>query len=343
MPLGDLGRLAVAGVELVRVRLPFVRPVRTALGDLDERDALLVRVLGTGGEEGWGECSAEAAPGYWHEHTEGCEDVLRRWVVPRLEGATVGIDDLPRVPGWPMASAAVEWAVLDALCRRAGVAAAAWLGGTRTHVDATLTLGLHDDATALAPYRHVKLKVGPGAVPDALPAGVTTSADANGSLDPDAVGRLADLGLDHLEQPLPADDLVGHVVLHRLFPSLSIALDESIRSPGDVRTAAALGAADIVVLKPGRLGGPRAARAAHDLAVQAGLRVKVGGMWDTGVGRAAALAVASLPGCSVAADLSASERYFAADVVAEPARVDAAGRLAVPAGPGLGVDVDVTI
>jgi O-succinylbenzoate synthase len=103
-----------------------------------------------------------------------------------------------------------------------------------------------------------------------------------------------------------------------------------------------MGAADVVVLKPGRLGGPRAARAAHDAAVAAGLAVKVGGMWDTGIGRAAALAVAALPGCSVAADLSAADRYFGRDVVAEPAVLGVDGRLAVPTGPGLGVDVDLT-
>ena len=103
--------------------------------------------------------------------------------------------------------------------------------------------------------------------------------------------------------------------------------------------AAALGAADIVVLKPGRLGGLLAARRAHDSAVAAGLRCKVGGMWDTGIGRAAALAVASLPGCSVAPDLSAADRYWIRDIVAEPVALDADGRLAVPSGPGLGVDV----
>jgi O-succinylbenzoate synthase len=339
-PLADLGRLQVAAVDLVRVRLPMVRPVRTALGAVAERDVLLVRVRGADAEVGWGECSAEAAPGYWHEHVDGCEEVLRRWLLPRLDGASVGAADVPAVGGWPMASAAVECAVLDALCRRAGVSMAAWLGGTRSHVDATLTVGVDDDAEP-GPYRFVKLKVAPGSLPAELPAGVTVSADANGSLDPDAAASLAGLGLDHLEQPLAADDLVGHAVLRRLAPGLPVALDEPIRSAGDVRTAAALGAADIVVLKPGRLGGLRTARAAHDAAVAAGVRVKVGGMWDTGIGRAAALAVASLPGCSVAPDLSAADRYFARDVVAQPAVLDADGRLAVPTGPGLGVEVSL--
>jgi o-succinylbenzoate synthase len=336
----DLGRLRVAETELVRVRLRFTKPIRTALGVLHERDVLLVRVRGDGGEEGWGECSAEAAPGYWHEYTDACETFLRRWVLPRLDGAAVGAGEVPTAAGWPMATAAVEWAVLDALCRRDGTSAAAWLGGTRTHVPATLTLGVDDDLDP-GPYRFVKLKLGPGVRTPSLPAGVVVSADGNGTLSTDDVEALAAVGLDHLEQPLAADDLVGHVGLRRAHPGLPIALDESVRSAGDVRTAAALGACDVVVLKPGRVGGPLAARAVHDAAVAAGLRVKVGGMWDTGVGRAAALAVASLPGCDVPPDLAAADRYFETDVVAEPVTVDDEGCLAVPDGPGLGVDVIV--
>lgn len=334
-PLADLGRMRVRGVDLVRVELPLVTPIRTALGVIAARDALLVRVRGTGGQEGWGECAAEAAPGYWHEWTAGCEEVLRRFLVPQLEGAEVGAGDVPSVRGWPMASAAVQCAVLDALCRRAGVALATWLGGRRSHVDATLTVGIGDDR-AVGPYRFVKRKAAPGRVPVIGADDPPTVLDANGSFTARTVDELLAAGAWYVEQPLPADDLVGHAALGT---AATIALDESIRSAGDVRTAAALGACRIVVLKPGRLGGLLATRAAHDAAVTAGLQAKVGGMWDTAIGRAAALAVASLPGCSLPADLSGSDRYFDRDVVAEPPTVDAEGRLRVPAGPGLGIDV----
>jgi O-succinylbenzoate synthase len=333
----ELGSLVVQRVELHRVSMRFVRPVRTALGMVEGRRPLLVRVVGDDGEEGWGECSAEDAPGYWHEWADGCEAVLRELTATPIGEVT--IDDIPVVDGWPMASAALECAVLDALCRRAGVSLAAWLGGERVVVDATLTLGI-DDPPDPGPYHHVKLKLAAGQVPDLAPfAGVVVSADANSTLGPAGVAALAGLGLDHLEQPLPADDLAGHAELRRSHHALPIALDESIRTTADVERVAAAGAADIVVLKPGRLGGLRAARVAHDAAVAAGLRCKVGGMWDTGIGRAAALAVASLPGCTVPPDLSAADRYWVDDIVADPATLDRDGRLAVPSGPGLGVDV----
>lgn len=333
-PLADLGSLRVRAVELHRVDLRFVRPIRTALGVVQGRRPLLVRVLGAGGEEGWGECSAEDVPGYWHEFADASEARLGQ-----LGVGDVSVDSIPRIDRWPMASAALECAVLDALCRRAGTSLAAWLGGTRTSVDATLTLGL-DDPPDAGPYRAVKLKVAPGVTPDLSPfAGITVSADANGSLDPAGFAALDGLGLDHVEQPVAADDLAGHAELRRKVPGLPIALDESILSVADISAAAAIGAADIVVLKPGRLGGLRATRLAHDTAVAAGLRCKVGGMWDTGIGRAAALAAASLPGCVVPADLSAADRYWQRDIVVDPATLDDHGRLAVPTGPGLGIEV----
>lgn len=344
-PLADLGRLRVAAVEIRRVEMALRRPVATAHGAVRVRTPVLVRVVGADGEEGWGECAAEDTPGYWHEYADACEQVLRRFVVPVMDGADIGVADVPAVGGWPMATAAVECAVVDALCRRSDTSVAAWLGATRTSVEATITLDASEVAAGAADgpagsYRNVKVKVRPGVDVDWVAlAGRRVSADANGSLTVDGVAALAGTGLDHLEQPLPADDLVAHAALRRVVPSVPVALDEPVRSAADVRTIAALGAADVVVLKPGRVGGFLAARRVHDAAVAAGLRVKVGGMWDTGIGRAAALAVAGLPGCSVPPDLAAADRYWDDDVVVDPAVLDAEGRLTVPDGPGLGIEV----
>ena len=64
-----------------------------------------------------------------------------------------------------------------------------------------------------------------------------------------------------------------------------------------------------------------------------------GGMLETGIGRAAALAIASLPGLVLPTDLGPSSRYLVRDLTA-PFDLDAAGCLTVPDGPGLGVEVD---
>ena len=68
------------------------------------------------------------------------------------------------------------------------------------------------------------------------------------------------------------------------------------------------------------------------------MAAKVGGLLETGIGRAAALAVAALPGFAWPADLSASDRYWREDIT-EPFELDADGCLVVPDGPGLGVTV----
>ena len=62
---------------------------------------------------------------------------------------------------------------------------------------------------------------------------------------------------------------------------------------------------------------------------------------STGIGRAANLALASLPGFTLPGDISASARYWHRDVVTEPFTVDEHGQMAVPDGPGLGVDIDI--
>ena len=97
----------------------------------------------------------------------------------------------------------------------------------------------------------------------------------------------------------------------------------------------ALNACEVVSVKSGLVGGLAEARATDDVCVEAGVAAWAGGMLETGVGRAALIALASLPGFTMPGDVSASSRYFAHDVT-EPFELDQ-GRLAVPTGPGLGV------
>jgi O-succinylbenzoate synthase len=62
-------------------------------------------------------------------------------------------------------------------------------------------------------------------------------------------------------------------------------------------------------------------------------------MLETGVGRATNLALASLPGFTLTGDLSAADRFWVDDIVTRPARLGPGGTIAVPDGPGLGVEV----
>ena len=347
----------IEAVELVRFQLPLVTPFRTSFGVQDGRDVVLVRVEADG-TEGWGENVAGIEPGYSYEFVAASQLVLRDHLVPRLlsakdvTAAEVGTV-LAGVSGWPMAKCAVEAAVLDAELRSAGLSLRTYLGGTRSRVAAGVSVGLFDtiDETVAAVdgyrrdgYVRIKLKIEPGrdvdlvaAVRDHIGPDVLLQVDANAAYtlaDARHLARLDDYDLLLIEQPLGEHDLRQHAELASQLRT-PICLDESITSAATAADALALGACRIVNVKPGRVGGYLEARRIHDVCAAHGVPVWCGGMLETGVGRAANLALASLPGFTLPADLSASDRYFHRDVT-EPF-VLADGHLAVPTAPGIGV------
>jgi O-succinylbenzoate synthase len=351
--------MRLEAVELRLVRLPLVRPFRSSSGTEETREAVLVRVETPTGE-GWGECAASEEPRYSPEFNGAAWMVLRDLFAPRLldaadvEAAGVG-GLLAPWKGHRMAKAAIELAVLDAALRDEGVPLASYLGGTRASVVAGVAVGIPGSLGELlelvgeyvaAGYRRVKLKVEPGwdlepvrAVREAFGPDLLLQVDANGAYVLDDARHLQQLdehGLLLLEQPLDEEDLVGHAELAARLTT-PICLDEPIRSADGARAALALGACSIVNVKAGRVGGYLEARRVHDVCAAAGVPVWCGGMLETGIGRAANLALASLPGFTLPADLSATDRYFREDVTRRFVLED--GEIAVPSGPGTGVEV----
>jgi o-succinylbenzoate synthase len=350
-PLEPLPQLAVEAVELVTLRLPLATPLRSAASHRHERTILLVHVI-SAHSEGWAECVAEIEPTYAPEHVAGATLVLRDHLLPRAWAGPTGDalalgPHLDTVRGHPMASAALELAVLDAQLRAADRSLAGWLGATASAVAPGAVLGLHDDlATLVAEADGLRVKIAPGRAADPVLAlrahvgdEVLLQADANGAFrlaDPAHLAeleRLDDAGLACLEQPLPPDDLVGHARLAQRLRT-PICLDEPITSLGTLEAAVALGACGVLCLKPGRVGGWIAARAIHDRCTELGLPVWVGGMLETGVGRAANLAVAALPGMTLPPDLDPRPRYV--PDLADSCLPGSDGLVAVPTGPGTG-------
>ena len=261
------------------------------------------------------------------------------------------------IRGHPMALATVEMAAWDMAARAAGVSLARALGGTRARVPVGIVLGLSPSLDALADavacaleegYARVKLKIAPGRDVDVLAAVRERFPDAALGADANCAYTLADaprlseldaLDLQMLEQPLAHDDLVDHARLQERMRT-PVGLDESIASERDAAAALALRSCRVVNLKPGRVGGFAASTRIHDLLRAADVPAWCGGMLETGIGRAHNLALASLPGLTLPADLSASRRYWARDIVAPEHEVQD-GHMPVPTGPGIGVEVDV--
>ncbi|WP_432827300.1 o-succinylbenzoate synthase [Dactylosporangium sp. CA-092794] len=349
--------MKITGVELRRVAMPLVAPFRTSFGIETTRDILLVRVV-TGAAEGWGECVAMSSPRYSSEYVDAAADVLRRFLVPALTaadlpGAHAVAGLLAPFKGHRMAKAALETAVLDAELRAAGRSFGRELGAVRDRVPCGVSVGIMDSIPALLDavggylaegYLRIKLKIEPGwdvapvrAVRERYGDDVLLQVDANTAYtlaDAPQLARLDPFDLLLIEQPLDEDDVLGHMELARLIRT-PVCLDESIASARDAAAAIRLGACRVVNVKPGRVGGYLEARRIHDVCAAHGVAVWCGGMLETGLGRAANVALAALPGFTLPGDTSASGRYYAADIT-EPFVLDD-GHLAVPAGPGLGV------
>ena len=349
--------MKLTGVELRRVALPLVAPFRTSFGTQTRRDVLLLRVV-TDGAEGWGECVAMADPLYSEEYVDGAVDVLRRFLVPRLAAAE-RLDAAAVAPllsafhGHRMAKAALELAVLDAELRVEGRPLARELGAVRERVPCGVSVGIMSSVPELldavggylaAGYVRIKLKIEPGwdvepvrAVRERFGDDVLLQVDANTAYtlaDARHLAQLDPFGLLLIEQPLPEDDVLGSAALARQIRT-PVCLDESITSARTAAAAISLGACSVVNIKPGRVGGYLEARRIHDLCVAHGVPVWCGGMLETGIGRAANVALAALPGFVLPGDTSASDRYYRTDVTEPFVLKD--GHLAVPTGPGIGV------
>lgn len=335
----------VEAVEGWRIDLPLIRPHASADATVARRDIALIR-LKAQGIEGWGECSP--VPGYSLETMAESWAELRD-VAPLLVGhaADPGLIADHAIPSSP--ASALEGATWDVLARRAGKPLWRFLGSKNPRVRTGAVIGLNAGTPAVAAalsdgYRQVKVKIAPGAPEECLREIVARfpelpiGADANGSYgagaDPSALDAL---GLLYLEQPLPRGRLNDHAELVASM-STPICLDEDVTSVHDVHRALEVGAADAFTVRAQRIGGA-AVMGVQALAVVDGFPLRYGGMLESGVGRAHAIALATLPGFTLPADLGASNRYFRRDVTS-PAWILADGQLVAPNGPGIGVEVD---
>ena len=349
--------------ELFLVRLPLVRPFTTSSHTKDHLDHILIRVRDQDGADGWGECASASDPYYCPETSETSWHILRDFLAPALLGATWDHPDeaartWAKVRGNNFAKAGLEMACWDLWSRARKMPLARALGGTRREILSGVSLGIEPTVEGILEqveryldqgYRRIKMKIGPGrdltflrAVRQRWPD-VPLMADANSAYSLDhpehvaALRALDELDLMMIEQPLADDDIVDHARLQAQLRT-PICLDESIHSVHDARKALDLGSCRIINIKVSRLGGLGEARRVHDLCASRDIPVWCGGMHEFGIGRAANVAISSLPGFTLPGDVSGSDKYYREDVV-EPVITARAGAIDVPwERPGLGFE-----
>jgi o-succinylbenzoate synthase len=348
-------------IELSTIHLPLVRPFRTSFGTQTSREVLIVKVTNENGTVGWAECVAMSEPLYSPEYVIGCLDLMKRFLIPALRAKeSITAEDVPVVLkpflGGQMAKAALETAILDAQLRDQGISLAKYLGATKTKVECGVSVGIANNLEALveevksyvdAGYRRIKLKIEPGWDYEAVKTirnlypEIPLQVDANQAYsrsDGKLLAKLDEFNLLLIEQPLDEHDILGHALLAKEVKT-PICLDESIISLGSAEDALALKATTVINIKPGRVGGYIESKKIHDLCVKNNIPVWCGGMLETGIGRAANLALAALPGFTLPGDTSASARYFKQDIT-KPFVMDD-GYLTVPTGPGIGIEPDL--
>ena len=351
--------MKLEAVELIRLDVPLKSTFRTSEGAMNALEVVWVHAITDVGE-GWAECAANRLPDYSSEYHAGAAGVLKEFFIPEIKNlgneltAEAVAPTLHWAKGHRMAKAALETAVLDAQLRAADTSFAQYLGAVKTKVPAGVSVGIMDSLPELMKfvegylaegYLRIKLKIEPGwdyepvkLVRETFGPDLLLQVDANTAYtrdDFDLLKRLDEFNLLLIEQPIEEEEILGHARLAEYIET-PVCLDESIVSAGVARDAIELGATEIINIKPARVGGYIEAVKIHNIAQAAGIPVWCGGMLETGIGRAANLALAALPNFTLPGDTSASSRYYEVDTTEPFVLVD--GHIDVPTGPGIGVD-----
>ena len=354
-------RIEIKRVNLYRIRLPFRKPFATAKGTLSFRESLLVEVVDHAGRTGLGECVSFPTDWYLPEVLDQDIRILREQLIPLvlntvllhpseadgLFAACPGANELPVGRGalepalWDLYGKIVEQPLWQLIGGQApeGTDAVAVPAGAAIPVGPVAETVAAAQRCVDAGYTRVKLKVMPGtayfsvqAVRKAFPD-LVISLDANQSFtehDIEELRSLDELDIAWIEEPLDPRRPVASGP-HDLFARLAqlqrriktpVCLDESIVSARDLARVLKHPELKCFALKIGKFGGIEPALQFVHMAQARGMRVWMGGMYDTGVSRRMHAAFETLSGVSDAGDIGATSRYFDTDVTNPPYTVE---------------------
>ena len=335
--------MRIIAIELYELTLPLLEPFIISGGTMTERRSLVVTLQSDEGHVGFGESPPFELPFYSEETLGGARLLLTELLIPRLLGQELAgpeaVDELLRagVRGNPFARSALETAAWDLEAHRRGCGLAALLGERlgltpAATIPCGVALGIPQDrsprtlqrwieAAIAKGYRRVKIKVAPGW--DASPVGAARevlagtglplTVDANGGYEwPEhetALRSLDGAELLYFEQPLPPDDLVGHVRLSQTLRT-PVCVDETLRDARAARQLLELNGPRTWNVKVHRVGGLSEVCRIVRIAAEQHTSLWAGTMPESGLGSQAALAAASLPGFVYPSDLEPSARWF---------------------------------
>ena len=352
--------MIIKKLVLHHLRIPMKEEFKTAVSTDRVRETVLVELREKSGEVGWGEAEADSSPWYICETVETEWHIIRDFIVPSLRLKEVSPKKfgelVKRIRGHRMAKAGVEFALWDLEGKLSSSSLRKLIGGVKNKVEVGLSVGVIGNEELLLKtveaglrkgYRRVKLKIKPGwevkpvSLVRKMFGEIPLQVDANASFqlrDLDIFRKLDTYDLLMIEQPLHYEDLLQHSKLQAKLKT-PLCLDESIRSLLDAEAAYELNSCRVINLKPGRVGGLMESIRIHDFCLRSGFPIWIGGMLETGVGRAYAVAAATLPGVKYPSDISPSDRFWEEDIVEPPWTLSRDGFIKAPNASGIGVEV----
>lgn len=257
----------------------------------------------------------------------------------------------PEAAAYPMACGALEPALWDLYGKIVGKPLWQLIGGVASAAEqessvsvpagAVLGLGSVDETVAAARlcveagYDRIKLKAVPGqafvcaqAVRAAFPRTIMT-LDANQSFterDVEELRSLDSCNIAWIEEPLdprrvPAvgpTDIFSRLARLQRTMHTPICLDESIAHPRDFVLALEHPELACYAVKIGKFGGVQQTLDFLRMAQQRGIRVWMGGMYDTGISKRLHAAFETLEGAQVPGDIGSTARYFTSDITDPP-------------------------
>ena len=339
------------------VKMPLVMPFETSFGRQLDRCALIFK-LEADGITAYSESVTDTDPFYSYENNSTALEIIDKYLsshITKLPEPGEFMEQASYVKGHNMAKAALEMLLWDYHARRNGIPLNRYLGKTKGRAEVGISLGMDPIETTISRisnaldmgYRRVKVKIKKGKemsilgpIRDRFPD-ISLTADANCDYsikDMDLLKKIDRFNLQYLEQPLGHDDLIYHAKLAKSM-STPICLDESITEVEKAQKAFEIGAGEVINIKPGRVGGLTNSLAISEVVRENGGHCWVGGMLETGIGRAFNVAMASHANVDYPGDTSPNSKYFKKDIVLNPFTMKD-GFIEVNRGNGIGVEVD---
>lgn len=331
------------------------------------RPAVLVKITASDGTVGWGQ--SVPIPKWSYETIESVYYTITRYLAPEL----VGVDPSDHAAietilnsniapsfstGQPICKAGVDLALADlnGKLRHQNIAQF-WKRKGRSKLTLSWTLNPRtlDEIEPLIEqgkargYKHFNVKVAPDPKFDVemcrivkrlVPDGFLW-ADANGGYDEvtalAVIPKLAETGVPVIEQPLPANHITGYQRLKKQ-GALPIIMDEGVVSSVELEEFIKLKCLDGVAMKPARCGGLTEARRQVERVLNAGMMFLGSGLTDPDVSLSASLILYGAYDLKYPAALNGPQ-FLGGSILKQPFKVEQ-GELAVPTGPGLGVEID---